>query len=86
MSDGVGFIGMLVIGLVAGWIAERLRGADHGLLTNLVVGLVGSFAGGILGWFLGLRASGFWGSLVLATIGAVIVLWIYDRSRTPKSF
>ena len=35
---GVGFFGMLIIGILAGWIAEKVTSSDHGLLTNLLVG------------------------------------------------
>ena len=45
---GVGFIGMLIIGILAGWIAEKVTASDHGLLTNLLVGIAGSFVGGTL--------------------------------------
>jgi uncharacterized membrane protein YeaQ/YmgE (transglycosylase-associated protein family) len=45
---GVGFIGMLVIGIIAGYIAEKVTASDHGLLTNLLVGIAGSFVGGTL--------------------------------------
>jgi uncharacterized membrane protein YeaQ/YmgE (transglycosylase-associated protein family) len=45
---GVGFIGMLIIGILAGWIAEKVTASDHGLLTNLLVGVAGSFVGGNL--------------------------------------
>ena len=45
---GVGFIGMLIIGLIAGYIAEKVTSSDHGLLTNLLVGIAGSFVGGTL--------------------------------------
>jgi len=43
---GVGFIGMLIIGIIAGYIAEKVTSSDHGLLTNLLVGIAGSFVGG----------------------------------------
>ena len=39
---GVGFFGMLVIGILAGYIAEKVTASDHGLLTNLLVGIAGS--------------------------------------------
>jgi uncharacterized membrane protein YeaQ/YmgE (transglycosylase-associated protein family) len=45
---GVGFLGMLIIGILAGWIAEKITASDHGLLTNLLVGIAGSFIGGTL--------------------------------------
>jgi uncharacterized membrane protein YeaQ/YmgE (transglycosylase-associated protein family) len=82
MDEGVGFFGMLIIGVVAGWVAERVRGADHGLLTNLLVGIAGSFVGGNLAWLVGLRATGFWGTLSLAIVGAILVLWAWQRLRS----
>jgi uncharacterized membrane protein YeaQ/YmgE (transglycosylase-associated protein family) len=45
---GVGFLGMLIIGILAGYIAEKVTASDHGLLTNLLVGIAGSFVGGTL--------------------------------------
>ena len=45
---GVGFIGMLLIGIIARYIAEKVTASDHGLLTNLLVGIAGSFVGGTL--------------------------------------
>jgi uncharacterized membrane protein YeaQ/YmgE (transglycosylase-associated protein family) len=41
--SGVGLLGALVIGILAGWIAERVMARNHGLITNLIVGIVGSF-------------------------------------------
>ena len=45
---GVGFFGMLIIGILAGYIAEKVTASDQGLLTNLLVGIAGSFVGGSL--------------------------------------
>ncbi|HYE47909.1 MAG TPA: GlsB/YeaQ/YmgE family stress response membrane protein [Caulobacter sp.] len=77
--DGVfwGWIGAIIIGIIAGWIAEKIMRRDHGLLTNLIVGLIG----GVIGKFLienvlGKDYSGTWWSLLAATIGAVILLFI----------
>jgi uncharacterized membrane protein YeaQ/YmgE (transglycosylase-associated protein family) len=52
---GVGFFGMLVIGILAGYIAEKVTASDHGLLTNLLVGIAGSFVGGSLATLLRYR-------------------------------
>jgi uncharacterized membrane protein YeaQ/YmgE (transglycosylase-associated protein family) len=77
---GVGIIGLLVVGLIAGWIANKIaHGGGQGLLANLVTGVIGAFVGGILFWLLGLRATGFIGALVIATVGAVVFLWVRDR-------
>jgi len=80
---GVGFFGMLVIGFLAGWIAERSLNRDHGLLTNILVGIAGSFVGGTLAGLMNVVYHGFVGNLIVATIGAVIVLFIFGRSQAP---
>ena len=42
---GVGFWGTVLIGILAGWLAEKFTGSDHGLIMNLIIGLVGSWIG-----------------------------------------
>jgi uncharacterized membrane protein YeaQ/YmgE (transglycosylase-associated protein family) len=76
---GVGFFGMLFIGIIAGYIAEKVTASDHGLFTNLLVGIAGSFVGGTLANVLGIQVYGFLGSLLTASVGAVIVLWVWRR-------
>ena len=43
--QGVGFIGWIIIGIAAGFVAEKVMKRDHGLLTNLLVGVVGALIG-----------------------------------------
>jgi uncharacterized membrane protein YeaQ/YmgE (transglycosylase-associated protein family) len=74
---GVGFLGMLIIGILAGWIAEKITASDHGLLTNLLVGIAGSFVGGSLASLMNLQFEGWLGNLLIAAIGAVLVLWLW---------
>lgn len=76
---GVGFFGMLFIGIIAGYIAEKVTASEHGLFTNLLVGIAGSFVGGTLATVLGIQVYGFLGSLLTASVGAVIVLWVWRR-------
>jgi uncharacterized membrane protein YeaQ/YmgE (transglycosylase-associated protein family) len=78
---GVGFFGMLIIGILAGYIAEKVTASDHGLLTNLLVGIAGSFVGGSLAGLLDIEFYGWLGNLLVATIGAVLLLWIWRRFR-----
>jgi uncharacterized membrane protein YeaQ/YmgE (transglycosylase-associated protein family) len=74
---GVGFLAMLIIGIVAGWIAEKITASDHGLLTNLVVGIAGSFVGGSLASLMNLQFEGWLGNLLGAAVGAVLVLLVW---------
>ena len=78
----------IVVGIIAGWLAEHIMGRRHGLITNLVVGIIGACIGGVLFTsVLGFRyVEGFnLPSIVVATVGAVILLAIFggfrDRSR-----
>ncbi|MFG1398564.1 GlsB/YeaQ/YmgE family stress response membrane protein [Roseixanthobacter pseudopolyaromaticivorans] len=80
-QPGVGLFTMILIGLIAGWIAERITDSDHGLLTNLVFGLIGAFVGGKLAEFADVPVYGFFRTLIAAVIGAIIVLWVWRRIR-----
>ncbi|HKQ55683.1 MAG TPA: GlsB/YeaQ/YmgE family stress response membrane protein [Methyloceanibacter sp.] len=81
---GVGFIGMLVIGIIAGYIAEKATASDHGLLTNLLVGIAGSLLGGNLATLLNVQFYGWLGNLIVASIGAILILWIWRAIRGPS--
>jgi len=73
----MGLIVFLIIGLIAGWLAGLImKGKGAGLLINLVVGVIGAFVGGFLFRLVGLSAHGFIGSLISATVGAVVLLFI----------
>ena len=45
-QPGVGLLAMLLIGAIAGWIAEQITKSDHGIFTNILVGIAGAFVGG----------------------------------------
>jgi uncharacterized membrane protein YeaQ/YmgE (transglycosylase-associated protein family) len=81
---GVGFIGMLLIGIIAGYVAEKATASDHGLLTNLLVGIAGSFVGGNLATLLNVEFYGWLGNLIVASIGAILILWIWRAIRGPS--
>ena len=83
--DEVSIIAAIVIGVLAGWIAEQVMGREHGLLTNLVVGVVGAFLGAIVAGSLGLGFSGFWGSLAVSTVGAILLLAIVGMFRGRRA-
>jgi len=73
---GVGILTAIIVGILAGWIAEKIMKRDHGLLTNLIVGVVGAFIGGWLASLLGVAYTGFIYSLIAGVIGACILLFI----------
>ena len=71
----MGLIVTLIIGGIAGWLASTFMNKNQGILMNVVVGVVGAFIGNFLGGIIGLTATGFAGAIIMATIGAVILLW-----------
>ena len=81
----VSIIGAIVIGILAGWIAEQVMGREHGLLTNLIVGVVGAFLGALIAGLLGIGFAGFWGSLIVSTIGAIVLLAIVGMLRPRRT-
>ncbi|WP_422369985.1 GlsB/YeaQ/YmgE family stress response membrane protein [Hoeflea sp.] len=78
---GVGFFGLLLIGVLAGYVAEKAMKRHHGLLTNMLVGIAGSFVGGALAGVLNINYYGFAGNLIVAIAGAILILWIFGRSK-----
>lgn len=82
----MGLIGSLIIGLVAGLIASAIMpGGASGLIWNTILGLVGGVIGGWTFGLLGLSANGgIWGQLVVAVVGAVILIAIYNAIAKRK--
>ena len=70
----------ICIGILAGFLAGKImRGKGYGVLMDLLLGLVGSIVGGVVFGLLGLHAYGMVGQLVIATAGAVILVWLVRR-------
>ncbi len=80
-QPGVGFFTLLLIGALAGWIAERVTASDHGILTNILVCIAGAFIGAKLAEIADVPVFGFWRNLVSATIGAIILLFGWRALR-----
>lgn len=80
-QPGVGFFTLLLIGIIAGWIAERVTSSDHGILTNILVGIAGAFIGAKLAEVAEVPVFGFWRNLAAATIGAIILLFGWRALR-----
>ena len=72
-----GFLGWIIIGLISGWLAGKIsRGRGFGCITDILLGVVGSFIGGWIFMRLGIFGGGFLYSLAAATVGAVLLVLI----------
>jgi uncharacterized membrane protein YeaQ/YmgE (transglycosylase-associated protein family) len=78
----MGIFAWIIVGLLAGWLAAKITESPHGLIRNLIVGLVGSLLGGFLFTKLGLNVvPDFWGELITAIVGAVVLLFVLQAVR-----
>jgi uncharacterized membrane protein YeaQ/YmgE (transglycosylase-associated protein family) len=81
---GIGWIAALFIGAVAGWLAEKVTGSNMGLITNIILGVIGA---GIASWLfslLGVRLQAGWlGYLVSGFVGACLLI-VATRMLYPE--
>ncbi len=82
----MGILSWVIFGALAGWVASLLMGTNRrqGLLTNIIVGVVGAFLGGFLVDQLGETTVRFGWSLrsfAVAVLGSVLLLVITGASR-----
>jgi uncharacterized membrane protein YeaQ/YmgE (transglycosylase-associated protein family) len=67
----------MVVGLIAGWAAGKImKGGGYGPVADIVLGIVGAVVGGWLMGMLGIQAGGLIGTIVVAIIGAVFLIWL----------
>jgi uncharacterized membrane protein YeaQ/YmgE (transglycosylase-associated protein family) len=71
------FIWWIIVGLIAGWAAGKImRGSGYGPLMDIVLGIVGAVVGGWLLGALGIHAGGLIGTIVVAIVGAIFLIWL----------
>jgi uncharacterized membrane protein YeaQ/YmgE (transglycosylase-associated protein family) len=67
----------LVVGLIAGWGAGQImKGGGYGVIVDIILGIVGGIFGGWVVGALGFHAGGMISEIVVAILGAVILIWI----------
>lgn len=79
----MGILSWIILGLIAGTLAKWIMPGNDGSgwIVTILLGIAGSFAGGFLGSFVGLgSADGInIGSIVTATVGAFVLLFVYNK-------
>ena len=79
----MGWIAAIIIGGIAGWLAEQFMKSDMGILMNIILGIVGAFVFNLIfGTLLGLYAAENWlGYLIAGFIGACLLIWVARMVR-----
>jgi uncharacterized membrane protein YeaQ/YmgE (transglycosylase-associated protein family) len=82
-------IGWIIVGAIAGALANTIMKSNQPLIVDIITGLIGSFLGGLLMSILGISRpvngiSGVLASLVVATVGAIILIAILRAVRGQR--
>ena len=84
----MGILWTIIIGFVAGVIAKFLMPGDNepsGFILTTILGIVGAFVATFLGQSLGWYQAGQGAGLIVAVVGAIIVLFAYNAMAARRS-
>ena len=85
MDDGVGWIAAIIIGGIAGWLAEQFMKSDMGMLMNILLGIVGAAIASAILSFFGIALGGWVGYLIAGFIGACLLIWIVRMVKGTRA-
>mgnify|MGYP000159171832 CR=1 FL=1 len=74
----MGVLGLLVVGIAAGFIASRVLKTDLSLAQTIAIGVIGAIVGGVVLRVL-VATMGLAAGFVGAVLGAILVLWLFNR-------
>jgi uncharacterized membrane protein YeaQ/YmgE (transglycosylase-associated protein family) len=79
----IGLIWWIIVGLIAGWLAGKImKGKGYGTVVDTVLGMVGAIVGGMILRLLGFYSSGgLISSILVATLGAVVLVWLAHKLK-----
>ena len=77
----IGWIAAIIIGGIAGWLAEQFMKSNMGLLMNIVLGIVVAVIGSAIFSFFGIAIGGWLGYLIAGFVGASLLIWIVRAIR-----
>jgi uncharacterized membrane protein YeaQ/YmgE (transglycosylase-associated protein family) len=81
----MGFISLIIIGGLAGWIAGMITGSRHGIFTNILIGIVGSWLGSEIAKLANIAVNGSIAHFAAALVGSIVVLivWMMIHGQSP---
>jgi uncharacterized membrane protein YeaQ/YmgE (transglycosylase-associated protein family) len=82
--NGVNWLVAIIVGGLAGWLAEKLMKGDMGLFMNIILGIVGAIVLNFILSLIGLDYTGWFAFLIIGVIGACLLIFVTRliRGRT----
>jgi uncharacterized membrane protein YeaQ/YmgE (transglycosylase-associated protein family) len=72
----------IAVGLIAGWAAGKImKGRGYGPVVDILLGIAGGIVGGFLLGLLGIHGEGLIGSILVAIVGAVFLIWLSRKLK-----
>lgn len=83
---GLGIIASIIVGAVAGWLAEKFMKRNHGLLLNIILGILGAVVFNfILITVFGSTLGGWIGQIFVGFVGACLLIGLASMIRDRSS-
>lgn len=80
--EGVGWLGAIIIGGIAGWIAEKVTESRMGIFSNIILGIVGALVlNAILKALNVIPPQGWIAQLIVGAVGAILLIWVWRAIR-----
>jgi uncharacterized membrane protein YeaQ/YmgE (transglycosylase-associated protein family) len=79
--NGVNWLVAIIIGGLAGWLAEKAMKSDMGLIANILLGIVGALVLNFILSLVGLKYQGWFAYLIIGFIGACLLIFIVRAIR-----
>jgi uncharacterized membrane protein YeaQ/YmgE (transglycosylase-associated protein family) len=76
-TPNIHFVSLIIIGGLVGWIGGMILGWRHGLFTNIVVGIAGSWIGSELASIANFAVYGSFKQFLAALVGSIILLIVW---------
>ena len=70
----IGWLAAIIVGAFAGWLAEKVMKSNQGLLTNIILGVIGAIIGNAIFNALGIALAGWVGFLIAGFVGACLLI------------
>lgn len=73
-EQNIGWFAAIIVGALAGWLAEKVMKSDQGLIVNIILGVIGAIIGNAIFNAWGIVLAGWIGFLIAGFVGACLLI------------